>query len=141
MLINKLPNWLLAWPRPFKRAVAVALDVLLCVFALWLSMSLRLEQMLSLSDLPWHALLLSVGLAIPLFVKFGLYRAIFRYAGLNAIFAIGRAMALYALLFGLLYTVFGVPGVPRSVGVMQPLLLLMLFQVELYHSTYLALGE
>ena len=126
MLINNLPNWLLAWPRPFKRAVAVALDVLLCVFALWLSMSLRLEQMLSLSDLPWHALLLSVGLAIPLFVKFGLYRAIFRYAGLNAIFAMGRSVGWYALLFGTVYSVIGLPGVPRSVGVMQPMLLWLL---------------
>jgi FlaA1/EpsC-like NDP-sugar epimerase len=126
MLINKLPNWLLAWPRPFKRAVAVAVDVLLCVFTLWLSMSLRLEQVLSLSDLPLHSVVLSVGLAIPLFVHFGLYRAIFRYAGLNAIVAMGRAVGLYALVFGNLYSVIGLPGVPRSVGVMQPLLLLLL---------------
>jgi len=125
MLINKLPNWLLAWPRPFKRAVAVAVDVFLCVFTLWLSMSLRLEQLLSLSDLPLHLVVLSVGLAIPLFVHFGLYRAIFRYAGLNAIFAIGRAVGLYALVFCTVYSVIGLPGVPRSVGVSQPLLLLL----------------
>jgi FlaA1/EpsC-like NDP-sugar epimerase len=126
MLINKLPNWLLAWPRPFKRAVAVAVDVFLCVFTLWLSMSLRLERLLSLSDLPLHLVVLSVGLAIPLFVHFGLYRAIFRYAGLNAIFAIGRAVGLYALVFTTVYSVIGLPGVPRSVGVSQPLLLLLL---------------
>ena len=126
MLINKLPNWLLAWPRPFKRAMAVAVDVFLCVFTLWLSMSLRLEKVLSLADLPQHMVALSVGLAIPLFVHFGLYRAIFRYAGLNAIFAIGRAVGLYALVFGAIYSVIGLPGVPRSVGVSQPLLLLLL---------------
>ena len=126
MLINQIPNWLLAWPRPFKRAVAVGVDVCLCLLALWLSMSLRFERLLSLSDLPMHMVVLSVGLAIPLFVHFGLYRAIFRYAGLNAIFAMGRAVGLYALVFGTVYTVITLPGVPRSVGVSQPLLLLLL---------------
>ena len=126
MLINKIPNWLLAWPRPFKRAVAVAVDVCLCLLALWTSMSLRFERVLSPSDLPMHMVLMSVGLAIPLFVHFGLYRAIFRYAGLNAIVAMGRAVGLYGLVFGLIYSVIALPGVPRSVGVMQPLLLLLL---------------
>ncbi len=126
MFTHKIPQWLLSWPRTLKRGVAVGLDVLLCVFTLWLSMSLRLERVLSLTDLPWHALVLSVGVAIPLFVHFGLYRAIFRYAGLNAIFAMGRAVGLYGLVFGLVYSVIGLPGVPRSVGVTQPLLLLLL---------------
>ncbi|MGV0960272.1 MAG: polysaccharide biosynthesis protein [Limnohabitans sp.] len=126
MLINKIPNWLLAWPRPFKRAVAVAVDVCLCLFSLWLSMSLRFERVLSPADLPLHMVVLSVGLAIPLFMHFGLYRAIFRYAGVNAIFAMARAAGLYGVMFSFVYSVITWPGVPRAVGVMQPLLLLLL---------------
>ena len=126
MLLNKIPNWMLAWPRALKRAVAVGVDALLCVFTLWLSLSLRFEHALPLADLPVHVVVLSVGLAIPLFIHFGLYRAIFRYAGLNAIMAIGRAVGLYALVFTTIFTVIALPGVPRSVGVMQPMLLLLM---------------
>lgn len=130
MLINKIPNWFLSWPRPIKRAVAVTVDVLLCLLSLWISMSLRTEQVLSLSDLPVFAVIVSVGLSIPLFIHFGLYRAIFRYAGLNAVFAIGRAVGIYALVFTTIFSVISYPGVPRSVGVMQPLLLLLLVSLS-----------
>lgn len=139
MLINKIPNWLLAWPRPFKRAVAVVVDVLLCILALWMSMSLRTEKVLSLSDLPLFAMIVSVGVAIPLFIHFGLYRAIFRYAGVNAVFAIGRAVGIYALMFTTIFTVISYPGVPRSVGVMQPLLLLLLVSLSRATVRYLSL--
>ena len=122
MLTNKIPNWFLAWPRPLKRVVAVVVDVHLCVLALWLSMSLRLERVLHPADLPVAALAVSVGLAVPLFVHFGLYRAIFRYAGLNAFLAMARAMGLYALVFVTVFAGVGVSGVPRSVGASQPLL-------------------
>ena len=125
MFLNKIPNWLLAWPRPFKRVVAITVDVLLCVLTVWLSMSLRLERALGLADLPLHILVVSVGLAIPLFIHFGLYRAIFRHAGFHAFVAIVRAVAVYALFFTTLYSVIKVPGVPRSVGVSQPMLLVM----------------
>ena len=126
ILMNKLTHSLLSLPRSFKRAIAVAVDVFSCLFTLWISMSLRLERLLSPLDLPWHMVVISVGLAIPLFMHFGLYRAIFRYAGLNAIFAMSRAVGLYGVVFVTIYTVISLPGVPRTVGVLQSLLLLVM---------------
>jgi FlaA1/EpsC-like NDP-sugar epimerase len=66
-----------------------------------------------------------VAFALPLFIVFGLYRAIFRYAGLPALMTVLKAVALYAVFYCLAFTVMGVPGVPRTVGVLQPLLLLL----------------
>lgn len=136
MLLNKIPNWFLAWPRTFKRVVAVLVDAALCVFTLWLSLSLRFERALSLTDLPVHVVVLSVGLAIPLFIHFGLYRAIFRYAGLNAVYAIGRSVGIYALVFTTLFSVISLPGVPRSVGVSQPLLLFLMVGLSRFVVRY-----
>ena len=62
---------------------------------------------------------------VPLFLRFGLYRAIFRYAGFSVALAIGRALGVYTLLFAVLVSWVGVPGVPRSVGLIQPLMLLV----------------
>jgi FlaA1/EpsC-like NDP-sugar epimerase len=122
MLLKNIPNWLLNWPRWLKRAVALSLDALLCWFTLWAGMSLRLERVLPLTELPWQL----VGLALPLFISHGLYRAIFRYAGMNAFTAMARAAAIYGVVFAGLVTVIGVRGVPRSVGVSQPLMLFLL---------------
>ena len=101
-------------------------DVLLCVLTLWLAMCLRLETWVPVIEPLPSLALLSVLMALPVFVRFGLYRAIFRYVGLGAFMAIGKAMATYALVFAALVSGVGVAGVPRSVGVIQPLLLLVL---------------
>lgn len=70
--------------------------------------------------------LASVVLALPLFITSGLYRAIFRYSGLPAMMAVARAMLLYGLAFAGIFTFWSVEGVPRTVGLIQPMLLLML---------------
>jgi len=63
---------------------------------------------------------------LPLFVRFGLYRAIFRYTGLATMQTLLYASALYgAALLGLVLLTFPA-GVPRSVGVLQPLIFLLL---------------
>jgi FlaA1/EpsC-like NDP-sugar epimerase len=58
-----------------------------------------------------------------LFVAFGLYRAIFRYAGIDALYAIFKSLAIYAFVFVSIFTLVGVTGVPRTVGIIQPTLL------------------
>jgi len=116
----------LALPRPAKRAMALALDLGLCVLSVWLAFYLRLGEWVSFSGpLMWVALV-SVVLALPIFITSGLYRAIFRYSGLPAMMAVVRAMLLYALLFSGIYMFWGVEGVPRRVGLIQPILLLLL---------------
>ncbi|MDZ4101079.1 MAG: nucleoside-diphosphate sugar epimerase/dehydratase [Hydrogenophaga sp.] len=115
---------LLDMPRLAKRVVAVAVDVSLCVLTVWLALCLRLEHWVRLEPVHGWAMLGSVLLALPLFVRFGLYRAIFRYAGWNAMVSLVQAMALYGLFYATVFTVISVPGIPRTVGVIQPMLLM-----------------
>ena len=116
----------LALSRPTKRGIVLAVDAGLCILSVWLAFYLRMGSFVSLSGPPIWPVLASVLLALPLFVSSGLYRAIFRYSGLPAMMAVGRAMLLYGLAFAGIFTFWGVEGVPRTIGLIQPLLLLLL---------------
>lgn len=115
----------LALPRVAKRALALLVDACLCVLTVWVYFALRLEFWGPFGWPFWWASGVSVVLALPLMVYFGLYRAIFRRSGLNAFVGVLSALGAYGLLFACVFTVVGVPGVPRSMGVFQPLLLLV----------------
>jgi len=115
----------LALPRVAKRLLALVVDVCLCVGTVWAWFALRTESLGPFGPPLWWVAGTSVALALPLMVHFGLYRAIFRRSGLNAVSGVLLALGTYGLLFATVFTVVGVPGVPRSVGVFQPLLLLL----------------
>ena len=116
----------LALSRPVKRGIVLAVDTGLCILSVWLAFYLRVGSFVSLSGSPIWPVLVSVLLALPLFISSGLYRAIFRYSGLPAMVAVARAMLLYGLGFAGIFTFWGVEGVPRTIGLIQPVLLLLL---------------
>ncbi|WP_407066723.1 polysaccharide biosynthesis protein [Ferrovum sp.] len=105
--------------------LVLIVDACLCVLTVWLAYYLRLGEWVFLSGPPLWAAITSVALALPVFVAFGLYRAIFRYSGWPALMAVTRASFVYGLMFAALFTAIEVPGIPRTVGLMQPLLLLL----------------
>lgn len=116
----------LALPRPAKRIVALMVDVGLCVLTVWLAYYLRLGEFVNLTGNALLAAVASIGIALPVFIVSGLYRAIFRYAGWPALLAVARAVAIYGLLYASVFMAIGVPGVPRTVGIIQPILLLFM---------------
>lgn len=115
----------LQWPRPVKRSAALCVDAALCVVAVGLAFALRLEGWAFPAGTQWFAYFGSLVFALPLFISFGLYRAIFRYAGWHALMTVVQACAIYALIYSFVFTGVGVTGVPRSIGLLQPILLLL----------------
>lgn len=121
----KLAIPILALPRATKRLVAVSVDMGLCVLTVWLAYYLRLGEFVALSGTALWAAGASVMLALPIFIVSGLYRAIFRYSGWPALLAVAQAVGIYGLLYASIFTSISVPGVPRTVGIIQPILLLL----------------
>jgi len=123
---STLVSRILALPRPFKQAIVIAGDVLAAWLAMWLAFTLRLEV--------WHLPTLqqlwiyvaSPLIFLPLFARFGLYRAIFRYTGLATMQTLLKAAVLYGGILLSLVLISFPAGVPRSVGVLQPILFLLL---------------
>ena len=122
---------MLRMPRLAKRLVAVTVDVCLCILATWAAFYLRLGELASLQREALPAVVASILIAIPLFTTGGLYRAIFRYAGWPAIQSVTRVMLLYSLLYATLVMAVGLEGTPRTVGLIQPLLLFFAVAVSL----------
>jgi FlaA1/EpsC-like NDP-sugar epimerase len=121
-MLKIISNILLASPRLIKQSLAVLSDVVICAIAVQLAMDLLVETHVAWSF--QHNWMFGLGLVffLPIFIAMGLYRAIFRFAGLQVIFTLNKAMALYAILYAGVFALIGVDQVPRSVGLLQPLI-------------------
>ena len=90
---------------------------------MWLLIK-KIEIKLNFNDRKF-LFLLSVSI-LPIFLIFGLYKNIFRYSGLASLFNVSKALSLYGLIYGARISIIGVNGIPRTIGIIQPLLLLLL---------------
>ena len=109
-----------------KQVIIAVTDSVLLVAALWLSFSLRLGEFYIPPNLTvvWIFIALPI-LAIPIFIRFGLYRAIIRYIGFRALWAVLKAVSLYAILLGLVFLLARAENVPRSVVIINWLVALL----------------
>jgi FlaA1/EpsC-like NDP-sugar epimerase len=136
MLINKIKQSLLDLPRFIKRSTVILIDIIICVISVWLAFGLRLDQWGYFQINQWLVYIAAVGFSFPIFISFGLYRAIFRYVGSAAFASIARVFIFYSGLFFSLFTLIGVDGVPRSIGVIQPILLFIGIGASRYFVRY-----
>jgi FlaA1/EpsC-like NDP-sugar epimerase len=116
---------LLRLPRSQKRLLALATDGAICAWTAWAALYLRLEQWVPLVGAYWLPVIGAMLLGPPIFIRFGLYRTIFRHTGWPAMVSVARACLLYGAVYSLIFTFISVPGVPRTVGIIQPVLLFL----------------
>jgi FlaA1/EpsC-like NDP-sugar epimerase len=101
--------------RITKQSIMLLTDSILLVLVLLASFSIRLGYWyFPENDLIWIIFGTPI-VAIPIFIKFGLYRAIIRYIGFKALWAVVKAISLYALIWGVVGFMSAVEGIPRSV--------------------------
>lgn len=116
--VNTLRTTLINLPRPLKRAALICFDFVGLAAAIWLSYCLRYNTMFIPGARQFIIIAAGPIIAIPIFVRMGLYRAVIRYMPERAIWTMLQAMSLAAL--GWVCLVFlaemaGTGLVPRSV--------------------------
>lgn len=120
--LQRFASRLLRLDRRHKRLMVLGFDILCSLFATWLAYTLRLESFHMPSATDMMVALAAVGLYLPFFHHFGLYDSMIRYSGLRTIMVAAQASLLYGLVFFLVLVLLRLEGVPRSVGILQPIL-------------------
>ncbi|VVM48700.1 UDP-N-acetyl-alpha-D-glucosamine C6 dehydratase [Pseudomonas fluorescens] len=117
--MGTIRSWLLGLPRRRKRFLQVITDVLLVWLALWMAFVVRLgvDDMINPVAQHFWLFLSAPVVAIPLFVRFGMYRAVMRYFGNDALIVIIKAVSLSSLMLGVVVYLYSnhQAVVPRSI--------------------------
>ena len=101
--------------RVKKQIIMSLCDAIIIILVLFASFSLRLglwyEPIGGLTLIIFGAPII----AIPVFIQFGLYKAIIRYIDFKALWSVVQAVSLYALIWGIISLMLSIDGLPRSV--------------------------
>lgn len=108
-------------PRWQKRALVFGIDVVLLIVSIWVAYSLRMSEWIYWNEAIRKLAIGGLLMMIPSFFLTGVYRSIFRYAGAGMMAIILRGFAFYGLGMAAVFLLWSFPGVPRTLGVMQPL--------------------
>jgi len=112
---SRLACWFIGLTRQKKAFILISADIFFAVFALWAALSLRWGWLYAPKGNEWYLFAAAPAIAVPIFIKLGLYRAIIRYIEVRALWAIIQATTLYALVFAFVLYESGIKGVPRTV--------------------------
>ena len=80
-------------------------------------------------------------LAIPIFTSFGLYREVIRYMSFKALWLITQAVTVYAAIFGLILLMARLESVPRSVILINWVLVILVIGSSRFFARWLLIGE
>lgn len=113
-----MKEWLLNLQRKQKRLIQLCIDLVLIWLSLIFSFIVRIGWHATYNNLysyKWLFIITPI-LTIPVFIRFGLYRAVMRYIGVDFFLSIGKAVAISSLLLTLFLFLFGniLPLTPRS---------------------------
>lgn len=141
-LRGEIAPLLISAPRRVKRTIVILGDALTCLVASLLALFLRLGYLPQPTRPLVFALMFSVALCLSVFWLGRAYRTLFRYVGASTVRLLSQNVLFYGVLYAAVFSYYGIAGVPRTVGLLQPplLLLLLLAERSLLAKVTLALG-
>jgi len=118
---------LMTMSRNRKKLIMVLADLVALPLAIWSAFALRLSDWWPIDYMAqaWWLFLVTPALGLLIFMKLGLYRAIVRFMGAQAIWAVTKGVLLLALIMWSTAFFFQLEGFPRSVPVNFALLSLV----------------
>jgi len=123
---TRLARWFIGLKRQHKAIILISADIFFIVFALWAALSLRWGEFYIPKGDQWYLFAVAPFIAIPIFIKLGLYRAIIRYIEIKALWTIIQATSLYALVFAFVLFESAIKVIPRTVPPLNWLLIMLL---------------
>lgn len=117
---------LMGTSRVLKQTIVGSADLAACVVAVWLSFTVRLGSWVGVE----RGVVVFAGAAVVtmygVFIGFGVYRNVFRFHGPRSVGLLARSCAVIAIPLIAVFGYVSVPGIPRTVSVIFPLVLFTL---------------
>lgn len=111
-------------PRPYRRALTVGMDAVLCALSGVLSLYLRTNNFFWLGQ----PLLILLGISLTCWFIIALIRDVYsslvRSSGPRTILALAATILVYTIPMVAILMVLGISGVPRTMGFLQPIVFL-----------------
>ena len=123
---TRLAHWFISLQRRNKAIILVSADVFFVLLALWSAFSLRWGVLYIPKGDEWYLFAAAPVIAVSIFVRLGLYRAIIRYIEIRALWTIIQATTLYALVFAFVLYQSGIKLIPRTVSPLNWLIVMLL---------------
>lgn len=127
-------------PRLTKQIILMLSDCVLLLLSAYLAFVIRLGFVFTPSKAQLFLIIIAPILTVPVFIRFGLYRAIIRYLAERAIWPIFQATAVAALFWValvFLMELYGNAGLPRSVPLLYWLLSTVLITASRFGAKWL----
>jgi FlaA1/EpsC-like NDP-sugar epimerase len=122
--------WLADLPRRRRQQVAIMMDAVLCVVAVWIALSLRVGEWNLFTRPVFILSAVAIILWFPIALRWGIYLSIIRFSGGRTMMGLAVASALFAIPMVLIFMVVGIAGVPRTMGLLHPIIFLALLSVS-----------
>lgn len=105
----------LTLPRRHKQVISVVADFLLLLLAFWSALAFRFETLNPEFAIYGWQMLAAPLLAIPIFIRLGLYRAVIRFMEDRVVFVVAGGVTLSVVLLAAGFALTHTPGLSRSV--------------------------
>ena len=118
---------ILKLPRKTKQVLMLFFDFIAIIICLFSAFAMRFGYWFYPSDDGdlLLAIIASPLLALPIFFRSGFYHQLIRYIGFKALWHISKGISIYAILWGLITFMAAIEGIPRSVILINWLLVII----------------
>ena len=106
-----------------KRMLIIFFDLTICFFSLWIAFFLRLDKFYYFYEIPIYPLIVSLIILTIIIFSFKIHKSINRHSGLEAFIELSKALVVYSIIFFSIFTLNTFEGVPRTIGIIQPILM------------------
>ena len=124
-------------PRQTKLVLMILIDCSLCCLSIWFAYYLRLGNFLTPIKWMIFPMFVSMTISLLIFWFLGVYKNISRSFSNYNILKLFEGIIIYSIFFFLIITIFSFEHVPRTIGLIQPILFLLLLYIVRSFFSYL----
>lgn len=134
--LTGLLNWLVGLNRTRKLGILLLVDGALCILAVLIAFSLRLGEWDLWSPAIGLVSFASLIIWLPIFLFRGVYRSVMRFIGSRTMVVLFNSCIIMALVLAVIFSFNKIPGIPRTIAVLQPMVFVAMLMVSRLFARY-----